>query len=381
MKVAYVSSYDAQAVKSWSGIPYYMSRSLMQSFGELNYVGPLPIRRSTELKLKLKKGLYKFLCGQQYLQDADQSVLMDIADQANQQLKTVDYDLVFSPVTYTIAYLETKRPIVFWADATFAGLVDYYPYHSNLCYENVLNGMRMEQSALDRCTLALFASDWAAATAIKNYRVNPAKVRVVPFGANVECDRTPEDIAAIVRAKPQNQCNLLFLGVNWHRKGGDLALEVARQLNQSGVKTQLTVIGCDPVSDQPLPDYVKPLGFVSKATAEGRQTIDQAFAEAHFLILPSRAECYGIVFCEAASFGVPSLARNTGGIPTIIRSGINGKLFVPENFVEECCSYIEYLFAHYSQYEMMALSSFSEYQSRLNWAVASKTVQQLLHQT
>jgi hypothetical protein len=44
------------------------------------------------------------------------------------------------------------------------------------------------------------------------------------------------------------------------------------------------------------------------------------------------------------------------------------------------CHYIENLFGNYAQYQQLALSAFREYQSRLNWSVATEKVKQLLQE-
>lgn len=75
-----------------------------------------------------------------------------------------------------MTYLECAQPIVFWVDATFAGLRDFYPENNNLCQESIKNGNTM-QLALDRCNLAIYASHWAAQIAIDNYKINPNKVK------------------------------------------------------------------------------------------------------------------------------------------------------------------------------------------------------------
>lgn len=104
-------------------------------------------------------------------------------------ISTANVDVVFSPGTIPIAHLKTNYPIVFWADATFAGMIDFYPSFSNLCSRSIRDGNRMEQAALSKCSLAIYSSEWAAKTALDNYDVNPQKVKVVPFGANISCDR------------------------------------------------------------------------------------------------------------------------------------------------------------------------------------------------
>jgi len=181
-----------------------------------------------------------------------------------------------------------------------------------------------------------------------------------------------------LESRPRDKCKLLFLGVDWFRKGGDIALEVTKQLNQAGFSAELTVVGCLPVVDGSLPNCVKVLGFINKSTKDGREQLDRLISESHFLILPSTADCTPIVFCEANSFGVPCISTNVGGIPTVIKDGLNGKLFSLDAEIYDYCKYISDIFSNYSQYQCLALSSFNEYQTRLNWSVAGKTVKRLL---
>jgi glycosyltransferase involved in cell wall biosynthesis len=123
---------------------------------------------------------------------------------------------------------------------------------------------------------------------------------------------------------------------------------------------------------------VKSLDFVNKYTNEGINQMNKLFGESHFFIMPSRAESYGHVLCEANSFGLPSLATDVGGIPTIIKEGLNGKIFSVNASISEYCTYIASLMANYSEYKKLAHSSFNEYQSRLNWVVAGQTAKQLI---
>ena len=153
---------------------------------------------------------------------------------------------------------------------------------------------------------------------------------------------------------------------------------MTKQLNKAGLNTKLTIVGCQPDAENSLPSFVNSLGFISKSTETGSAQIAKLLAEAHFLILPSRADCTPMVFAEANSFGLPCLTTNVGGIPTVIKDERNGKVFSSDASVTEYCEYILGLFANYSQYKKLAESSFQEYQSRLNWSVAVQTVKQLL---
>jgi glycosyltransferase involved in cell wall biosynthesis len=287
-------------------------------------------------------------------------------------------DVVFSPGTIPICYLECSKPIIFWTDATYAGMINFYPAWSNLCRESVRNGNKMEQAALTNCRLAIYTSDWAAKTAEANYSVDASKVKVVPFGANIESERNVDDIKIVIAKRPKAICKLLFLGVDWYRKGGDIAVEIARALNNQGLRTELTIVGCYPPKSTP--DFVAVKGFLSKNTKEGQSLLENLLAESHFLVLPSRADCVPVVIPEANSFGLPVVTSNVGGIPTVVRTGVNGAMFPLENFVQQACTFIRKSMENRTIYNQLAASSFGQYAERLNWKVAGKRVKELLEE-
>jgi hypothetical protein len=69
------------------------------------------------------------------------------------------------------------------------------------------------------------------------------RIRIVPWGPNFECHNTLDDIKRIVNSRSTNCCKLLFFGHDWFRKRGDIAIQVAKELNYSGINTELTVVG------------------------------------------------------------------------------------------------------------------------------------------
>jgi glycosyltransferase involved in cell wall biosynthesis len=380
MKIGYITTFDArnlQAQHNWSGLGYYIAQSLKAESTEIDYLGPLDDAFIGKTSGKLKNRYHK-LSGKKYIKYIETSILKDYARQINNKLKSNPVDLIFSATSDVLAYLDDDRPMVFWADATFENLIDFYPDYSNLCQESIEHAHFIQKTSLEKAQLAIYSSEWAAQSAIDYYQADPDKVKVVPFGANIDGNRSLSQIKAAIADRPSDRCKLLFLGVDWYRKGGDIALQVAEELNQLGLDTELTVVGCQPIVEGDLPSFVKSLGYISKSTPAGKEQIERLIADAHFLILPSRAECYGIVFCEANSFGVPCIAQKTGGIPTIVKDGLNGKLFEKDSDINNYCQYIYDMFANYSQYESLALSAFNEYESRLNWTVSGQKVKDLL---
>jgi len=371
VKLAFVTIYDARNVRSWSGTPYYMARALVREGVALEYIGPLETRKNMRSRAHAK---LRNRIGGAYLYDRDPSVLRHYARQVESRLASLEVDAVFAPGTLPIAHLNTHLPVVTWTDATFASMVDYYPEVSGLCWESVRAGNRMERAALARASVALYSSAWAADSAVNDHAADPAKVFVVPFGANLKVEPSTGEVAALIEKRPRNECRLLFIGVDWSRKGGDLALAVASRLVESGLPTTLTVIGCQ-VPDAPDSDLVDCLGFIDKSTPNGEATIARLLGESHFLCLPSRAECFGMVFCEASAYGLPSISVRTGGIESAVRDGANGYLFDREGFVESAAGAIARCMANYDDmYVPLASAAREEYCSRLNWTTSTKVL-------
>lgn len=375
MDLAYVSTYDARNILNWSGIPLHMAKSFENQSIKIKFIGPLNYYLPGVARVK--NLIYKRVFEKDYLPDREPTILKNYAKQVKNKLINIKYDVIFSPGTIPIAYLESLKPIVFWTDSTFAGMLNFY-YTNNVCRESIINGNRMEQAALSNCNLAIYSSEWAAKTAIDNYKVDSNKVKIVPFGANMECNRTLDDVKNIVKNRNRNICKLLFIGKEWKRKGGDVALQILKELNKQGIKTELTIIGCEPESITDFPDCIKVIGFLNKNVPEHRELLNKVISESHFLVLPSVADASPIVFCEANSFGIPCITTNVGGITTVIRDGINGQTFPLDAQISEYCDFISTYFLNYSDYEQLALRSYNEYVTRLNWDVAGEKVKQLI---
>lgn len=374
-RVAYVTSYDAQDVRNWSGTGYHIAQALQDQGLELDYIGPL---RTRVTPLAMFKRAYYRARGKIYLKDRDVAVAAGYARQVAEALRTRPPEVVFSPGTLPVAKLEIDPPIVVWTDATFAGLIETYPAYRTLCSETIRMGHALEAEALARCARVVYSSEWAADSAVRDYGVDRSKIRVISFGANVDGERSPEDLQALVAARSRTRLKLLFLAVDWHRKGGDIALEVAAELHAAGLPVELDIVGCLPPEGTLVPAYVRCHGRISKATAEGRAQLERLIAESHFLVLPTRADCTPVVLAEANAFGVPGVAPEVGGIGSLIRAGHNGHMVSARAPASDYASYIAGCWQDEARYHDLALSSYAEYSTRLNWKSAGRTMRALL---
>ena len=377
MKAAYVTTYDSSDVRAWSGLGYNIARCLELAGFSLERIGLLERRVPAPARLRQMEAR---LQGRGYPLDRDADVARAYSAQVAGRLASSSCDLVFSPGSIPIAHLSTDRPVAFWTGAPFAAMLGFYADYRSLSKRAVRMGMELDTRALERASVAFYTSEWAARSAVELHGADVTKIEVVPYGANMPIAYTEETISEVVARRPSGACRLLFVGVDWHRKGGDRVVEAARLLNERGLPTEVDAVGSVPDDPSDLPAWVHTHGFVDKSTADGVARLRELFQQAHFLIHPAEAEAFGVVFCEAAGHGVVALASNVGGIPSAVREGVSGFLLPVDAPAEDYAQRIWELAGDRSRYEELALGAFDEYRRNLNWDVQAKRVYARLEQ-
>lgn len=378
MKIAYTTYWKASEVKHWSGSVYYMAEALKNQGIILENIENL--HSFSDDFFKIKSLYYRMILKKNYQRFREPRIIKKVAKKIEKRIEFSDADAIFSSGSLEISLLESKKPIIFWSDAVFAGILDYHLDYCNLNSKNIQMGNKLEQLALDNSELVIFASDWAANTAIENYSVDSSKIKVVPFGANLDYIPDMTLIKQKIESRNQKILKILFIGVQWYAKGGDILLKIIEIINRNGIKTEVNIVGTLPPANFKGLDNVNIHGFISKSTLEGRTKIEDLYYNSDIFILPTRAESYGIVFCEANAYGLPVIAPNIGGIPTIIKNGVNGYLASEDNLINNMADKAIELFENKKLYKEMALNAYNEYITRLNWDVSGKKVKQLLEE-
>ena len=364
LRIAFLTSDDPTDKRSWSGIPYYMLHALKRAGADVQPLGPVynPLKPFGQVANKISR----HLLGKRYNYKHSLHYSKQYARIFKHKLQREgSFDLIFAPAASTeIAYLDTDIPIFYTSDATFHIMHEYYDAFSSVFKSIVRQNEEIESRAINKATTLIYPSEWAANSAIHDYGASPENIHIIPYGANL--DREPSREEALKSVGLQHSIELLFIGVDWERKGGAVAFHIANELNSMGLNTNLTIIGCNP----PLKfqkDFVKVFPYLDKNDPEQFNLLTELYLNADIFILPTQMECYGIVFCEACAFGLPILATNTGGVATIVKEGENGFLFKPDAKPEDYMDKIVELKEDNSLYMKMRRQARDRYESSLNW--------------
>ena len=208
----------------------------------------------------------------------------------------------------------------FFIDATIGQLLNDYGNRR-------LIGAAMAREVTDRerdgylaATGIIAHSSWAATSVVRDYSVPPERVHVVVPGAGIEHARylAWEQRQASRRATTtgRREMRLVFVGVDWRRKGLDRLLRALAIARRAGAAITLRVLGSSRDSVPPAlreTPGVEWVGFIDKRR-EADRFLDLV-GEADIGCLLSRAEAGGIAYREYHAMGLGVIGTKVGGSP------------------------------------------------------------------
>ena len=150
---------------------------------------------------------------------------------------------------------------------------------------------------------------------LEDYGCDPGKVACAYVGSNISY---PSDVDTSRERYAKR--HILFVGVQWARKGGPLLAQAFKRVLDVYPDAKLSVVGCSPELELP---NCQVLGVVSP------QAVETFYRDASVFCLPTNREPLGIVFVEAANYKLPVVATRIGAIPEVVLEGESGLLIEP----------------------------------------------------
>lgn len=371
MKIAYIMhSFDNSNVKKRKELGWFITTNIEKWGCEIEYIEA----RSPLLALffKIKSAALNKL-GKKTNWFREPFLLKRLARNAEKKLRSSDCQAVFSFGSIPISFIATEKPIIFWTDAAFASLLGRHPHMSGLTEKAVAKGNLIEHDAFKRASRIIFTSGWAADQARDFYKIPDEKIKIATFGPNMAGIPSKEYIDNVIDGRSRKEIHFLWIAVNWELKDGPRALAITNELNKS-IKTTLHVVGVPKTVATSDASNAVFYGFLSKDDPAQERRLAELFAKCHFLVHPTKFDTLGQVIIESNSYGLPAITHEVGGVPEVVRHGVNGFIYQPGEAVETIAKEILYVYQDAEAYRALCKNARADYEERTSWGAATKKV-------
>ena len=362
---------DPNNVRTWSGVPYFMTKALKKYVKNVTYL-PAGSLQWSKTGCSIDRWSRR-LFHRGYIPGHIPYVLQSKARKVERLIESQNIDVLLAiTVDPLVAFLQTEVPIVHHSDTTFAAIADYYPSYSSIWKFCRDRGDRYTAKALANSKICTFPSQWAANSAIKDYGIDRRKIEIIPYGANLDIVPTHEQIS---RPHGDRSCQLLFIGRQWERKGGQTVFATVLELLKRGIDANLVVVGCDP---KIIHEKLTVIPFLNKQIPQDFERYVSLWQESAFLFMPSHQETFGAIYAEAAANGVPVIARDTGGVSSCVKHGVSGILLSESAEIDDYADAIEKTWKDSHLYQSLREGARDRYDNILNWDTWSQQIVSIL---
>lgn len=200
-------------------------------------------------------------------------------------------------------------PHFVYTDHTHLTNLDYADFDP--CTLRVQRWRDLEHALYSNAKIVFTRSENVSRSLRDRYGCQAERVVCVGAGSNA---RMPEDATPGPSA---NEVVILFVGVEWQRKGGPELVEAFRRVRARYPEARLRIVGSSPEVAETGVEVV------------GRCPVEQVhihYAQAAIFCLPSRREPFGVAYVEAMHHGLPIVGTRIGAVPELVEEGADGFL-------------------------------------------------------
>lgn len=338
VKIVGLTIGDPWDIHNWSNIPY----NLFSKLQEKGY-----LQDAIGVKFKTLDKVFKLLYG---IKLKRKSRLSEVAIRSNYRRILLGLEALiklktkglpsnsFLALLSTTTLIDTRRiefPKFVYIDATFSQAYALNPNYKNLNLipANLFNKINeIERKILNSYNGIFTFSEWVKTSLVNDYGINPEKITVVGYGANLP---NVDDFNKIDFEKSI----LLSVVTDFYRKGGEITVEAYQILKSQFPELKLVLVGNIPkVIFERKKEGIKVIGFLKKDNFEDLQKLISLYKSAAVFILPSYYDTMPNVILEAMYLKTPVVTSNVCGIPEMVKDGETGFIvdsFNPEDYAEK----------------------------------------------
>ncbi|MGC8558623.1 MAG: glycosyltransferase family 4 protein [Nitrososphaeria archaeon] len=256
------------------GVPGYRHQIMADKFSQSSYIRNITFNKMTSFYM-LVKALF-----------------------LRSQVVNTDAKFIHS---FFWTFYRYKKPWIHENDQSPSQIIMNYMKIRNGFGEKVVN---MLSKILNEAEYTITWSKWAERGFIED-GVSSEKVKMIPL---------PYEIKPL--KQDHKGVNVLFIGRDMKRKGGDIALKIIGKIAERRNDIKMFYIGKGVVHRY---QWLKYYSAVSSAFIN-----NNIFPVTDIFLFPTREEAYGIAALEALAHGVPVVCSKTGALSEIVENGVDG---------------------------------------------------------
>ena len=224
----------------------------------------------------------------------------------------------------------------------------------------------MQRFVAQRLDRVLTSSEWSADQIVRDFAVDPERIRNVYNGLDTDLYSPDESVV-----KQPNE--LLCVGRAGDPNKGIRTLIGA--LSRSRSDLRLTLVD-DDHPDNPVFRWAREAGVAERLTVTGRVPTDELvglYRRASVVVVPSRTEGFGLPAVEAMACGTPVVASAAGALPEVVGIG-GGGILVPRDSPTALARGIDTLANAPERRAALARTARERVVSQLSWdTIAART--------
>lgn len=247
-------------------------------------------------------------------------------------------NLVFQISGMFAPYLDhMKSPILYvtYNDYTMALAKKYLPWTP--FSKEADKWIELERNLYRNAKMIFTTSENTRESLIKDYGIESEKT--ISVGYPLTLEKIPDF------PKTYDGKTILFIGMDFERKGGYVLLEAFKKVKNEIPDAKLIIIGPNKGIFK-----INELGVEMLGCVKDRKIIEEQYKQASIFVMPSLCEPFGLVFLEAMAYKLPCIGTTVDAMPEIIQDGITGFLVPPG----DACSLAEKMVTLLNEPEILA---------------------------
>jgi glycosyltransferase involved in cell wall biosynthesis len=213
----------------------------------------------------------------------------------------------------------------------------------------------------------LTMSEFLRQSFIHDYGIAEEKVHCIGCGVNLKPDVVADMLSHKAAEKQYDNPDILFIGVDFLRKGGLTVLEAFRSVRQTIPNARLHIIGpripAEGFENEP---GVIWYGFLHKNKESEAAVFNKILRQCSLFVMPSVYEPFGIAPLEAMLNGIPCIVTNRWALCETVPAGKVGENVEPDD-AEELAAKILHLFQNPVQLQEYGAACRPWVESQFRW--------------